>query len=1527
MACAERTDIATPTTVSVPERALLFSLKSVTQKSRKDVSTKSQIKLRSRAAKTYTMSGTITIPKDAKQKQRPLGKVIVKWLSNDGQVVRTTSTNAAGKFQFTKVADKTAVTLMFEKPGWIFSPQTVSRVIKKKNIALKVSAVPQEIFAINGTVTNVDDPTGTNKPLAGVTVRQLDQAGRLVQSTLTDATGSYLFPTARNKISYTLVFTKPGWIFTPPTQAITIQSADATMNVTATHPRYPIAGRVADIDHFPGVGGPLPGVTITQFAQAGQVIAQVLTDAAGNYVLPNSRNDTAYRIAFEKQGWILTPGSQNVVVQGAPLTLNATAVEQRFSISGTVTNVDDFFSSAGQPLPGVTVTLHQAGSVVQSVQTDATGAYFLADVRNNATYGITFEKSGWTFTPPSQNVDIQNANTTVSATAVVANYIIGGTVTATDTSLGAAGAPISGVTVQWINSGGQTVQTTTTDNSGRYSFIDVPSGESFTITFEKPGWIFTPSSSSGVVGTGDSLVSTTGVAQRFTIRGSVIDGDSHTPLTGVSIDGTDLTSGQQLGAVQTNQSGQFVFYNALGGGRRYLLNFSKNKFVEQFTFPDVPPFLVVQAGDVDAGAIAGVKSECNFHGHVGLSDLFSTSLDGVTVTLTGTGASSSVVLQALTDDDGRYEFPSVASGTYIVTAAREHYDIQLNDDSHNTLIDSTSQQKYVDFSRDCADFGPGTEYNFTANAVLDNTVYTLWIGNPDLQNVLELANPGSGTLPVTIELMDVARGSVGTQSVIVSPRSVLNIVINDFSGYASDSYGYLKLTFGNRPFDGRMVFRHNRFIDDTVYTLWLGYFGLRNVITLSNFSAQSSPVKLELYDDETGQKVSTTKGLIAARSQVAVVVNDLPGYNPQSHGHLVSTFTNRYFDARMDHYPSTTPLGNSVFTEVWSGELGVQSVLSLTNLSSSTVPLDMEIYDDSTRSSKRLELEVSNYTVSSAYAPTPGPSIPDAYKLANNGNNLEIHSFFYDPITNDGDPYTYTFQINDLQAPLQIPSYISQTLIFPPDYVLHPPSAPDWPIPVAIPSTYDWPSQPYYLAHEKGLGWSGPSELSLAANGPQVVSLNSLSCWEKTGPVSFVDDATQPCLRSNTFGHLQVKQRQAGPGVFDSRMYYTPLTPPSLLSPLYDPNQGGFLSPYDYVFADTLANPQRGKSYILFDLSSPTSVPTTVVGPPVRHLLTLINLSTPAKTFTLNEYDFDGHLVRTLQVTVPPLGISQVNGGVSQSPIGQYELVPDDSQAPYLFHSAVVSGDTDFSSVLTTFGQEGSGGVEHAHVFNVGAQFDGLTAGLSPVRDRKNFLQIANVLNDFAVDVDLIFFDNLGKRVGTSALHLAPHVQQILNVNSYLPVSNLGAPGIVRMSPSIAHSIIGQSLYYLYDHSEQANQDVMSMYGLMLRKSFSAQKTETYQLSDNENWLRLSNLGDTPVDFIVRGTFVDTDGIVQAIQPTQHLGAHAGKLLKLISTSTVGDFVEIEYAPHGAIFADILHRADVPAPFNTMDYAYPTHLR
>jgi hypothetical protein len=239
-------------------------------------------------------------------------------------------------------------------------------------------ASPGTTFSISGKITSEGGPlSGVSVTLSGVASKR----------TTTDANGNYTFSILGNG-SYTVTPSKTSYSFTPVSRSVTINDANIAGQdfIGAT---FSISGTITSD------GGPLAGVSVTLGGAANK---RTTTDANGYYSF-NVLGSGTYTIMPSKTGYSFVPSIRTVTVSDANIT-GQDFIGMTFSISGTIT-------ANGSPLSGVTLVL--SGVASKRTTTDANGNYTFS-ILSNGNYTVTPSRIGYSFTPPSRSVTINDAN-------------------------------------------------------------------------------------------------------------------------------------------------------------------------------------------------------------------------------------------------------------------------------------------------------------------------------------------------------------------------------------------------------------------------------------------------------------------------------------------------------------------------------------------------------------------------------------------------------------------------------------------------------------------------------------------------------------------------------------------------------------------------------------------------------------------------------------------------------------------------------------------------------------------------------------------------------------------------------------------------------------------------------------------------------------------------------------------------------------------------------------------------------------
>lgn len=443
---------------------------------------------------TYSMTGTINGAGGAGATVTAVGPMTV-----------STTADASGNYSFAAVTNGT-YTITAANTGFTFAPPSQNVTVSGANATIPAFTATAQTFTISGTITG-----------AGGNAATVTLSGAATATTTANASGAYSFTGLANG-TYTVTPSKTGFIMSPTSQPVTLNGANATANFNSTAQTFSISGTIT------GTGG--NGATVSL---GGAATATTTASASGAYSFTGLANG-AYSVTPSKTGFIMSPASQPVTLNGANATANFSSA-QAFTLSGTI-------SGAGRS--GATVTLTGAATATTTTSTTGTYSFKVA----NGTYTVTPTKSGFTFTPPSQPVTVSNGNRTANFSSAVQTFSITGTIT---------GAGVSGVTVRLT---GAATATTTTNSSGAYSFTGLANG-TYTVTPTKTGATFSPSSQPVTISGASKTANFTSTARTFTISGTITGGGA----SGATV----KLSGAATATTTANSSGAYTFTGVTSG--------------------------------------------------------------------------------------------------------------------------------------------------------------------------------------------------------------------------------------------------------------------------------------------------------------------------------------------------------------------------------------------------------------------------------------------------------------------------------------------------------------------------------------------------------------------------------------------------------------------------------------------------------------------------------------------------------------------------------------------------------------------------------------------------------------------------------------------------------------------------------------------------------------------------------------------------------------------------------------------------
>jgi parallel beta-helix repeat protein len=460
----------------------------------------------------------------------------------------------------------------------------------------------------------------------------------------------------------------------------------------STAATFSIAGSI-------GPSGNGSGIAVTLGGGSG---AATTTDSNGNYSFSGLASGT-YTIMPSKSGLNFSPASRSVTISASDATsqnFTASAIPSTFSISGTVSPSAD----GG----GTTVTL--GGAAEMTAATDTNGSYTFSNLATGS-YTLTPSKSGYGFSPASQNVTITTANITgenftAAANAPPPTFSVSGTLSPSTNGSGAT-----------LTISGAASATTTADSSGNYSFSGLPSG-SYTVTPTKDGFSFTPNTESANVTSSNVMgenftASENSSTSMFSIAGTITPTANGTGVT-VTLGGSaSLTA-------TTDNNGNYTFNNLPIG------NYTVTPSKTGFSFSPASLSETISTSNLtSANFSAGSAAPQTFS----ISGTVSPSANsaGAVVVLSGAASATTTVNSA-----GAYSFSGLASGSYTVTPSKTGFNFSPSSQSGTV---STANIKGVNFAAAQAPSGPppvniypGNDIPTVVNAAPAGTTFVIYPG-------------------------------------------------------------------------------------------------------------------------------------------------------------------------------------------------------------------------------------------------------------------------------------------------------------------------------------------------------------------------------------------------------------------------------------------------------------------------------------------------------------------------------------------------------------------------------------------------------------------------------------------------------------------------------------------------------------------------------------------------------------------------------------------------------------------------------
>ncbi len=220
---------------------------------------------------------------------------------------------------------------------------------------------------------------------------------------------------------------------------------------------------------------------------------------------------------------------------------------------------------------------------------------------------------------------------------------------------------------------------------------------------------------------------------------------------------------------------------------------------------------------------------------------------------------------------------------------------------------------------------------------LRNPVYSVWNGYLRMTNILELVNPGSSTVTVTISMFLPEGGYCNRTDFTIPPRGQRDIILNELAGFQSDAYGTLKIQYTGGSLAGRVVFyrpstvpggydfafgvplRNPSYAQSNVgFNTYQPSFAsaesnnmVANWLTIINLSNQSKTFDLHYYN-QTGALLFSVQETVGAKRRVdRQAGHENPGKDRVGIVRIVPTDGSAPYLAQVIRYGYGDPLGQT----------------------------------------------------------------------------------------------------------------------------------------------------------------------------------------------------------------------------------------------------------------------------------------------------------------------------------------------------------------------------------------------------------------------------------------------------------------------------------------------------------------------------------------------------------------------------------------------------------------------------------------
>lgn len=661
------------------------------------------------------------------------GSVTVQLSTGSGIIVATSVTAPDGSYTVPNLAPGN-YTIIAAASNYQTATQGVTISSNTTSIVnYNLSADPG---SISGIVTNAQ--TGTPITDANVQVRIVDSSGAVIAAVLTDENGQYVV----NGLApgfYTVVVSAPNF----QTNEATVQvSSNQTMDASIGLQPDPgqITGTVVD-----RVGSnPIAGASVSIVNSSGNLITTVLTDSNGIFMVQGLAPDNYTVNVFSNN---YQNGTVGALVSSGQTTPVAVSLDPD----------PGFITGKVSPLiPSTTVELRDVNNVlIDSVVTNQDGTFSFNNL-TPGTYIILASAPNYSTALAGISV-LANQTATVDLTLVPNPGSVSGAVTDN------LGNPIGNAIVQVFDQNNILIGSGFTDSSGQYIVGNLPSG-SFNVVVNSPGFGQVITGINLGVGQDLSGVNISLIPNPGIINGQITNLSTGDPISGATVVIIDGISQIPVATTTTSVFGNFSVSGLAPGS--YIVSASKLNFTTEQTGA-----IVIS----DSATRADLKLGENPGSIVGnVEDTNGNPITGNGIQISVFNENNVLVVSFLANSNGTYSVPSLAPGTYFVSAYAPNYStstvsaiVQSNQTTNVTNVlaaNPVTLTVQVVIKNTATPIGGSTVTIRHANNI------TLATGITDENGYVTFFSLPTGTLNITA---DASAFGTDTKSVIGGPGDIL----------------------------------------------------------------------------------------------------------------------------------------------------------------------------------------------------------------------------------------------------------------------------------------------------------------------------------------------------------------------------------------------------------------------------------------------------------------------------------------------------------------------------------------------------------------------------------------------------------------------------------------------------------------------------------------------------------------------------------------------------------------------------------